>query len=210
MILQNGILHNSSIIFDVGANRGQSIVFYKRMFPSVTIFAFEPSRRVFQKLEKRHAKTTNCKLFELGLGSFKENRVFYEHVLDETSTFCPPTAKSTWQKRKNRILLVRQNNSFEEIVVQMSTLDILLAEEKIEQIDLLKIDVEGFEYDVLKGATNSLMNGTVKAIQIERHMDDMRSDNSVAIHKLLTQTGFNLCATVKHTFGNFYEDIYRK
>ncbi len=135
-------------------------------------------------------------------------RQFFEHSLDETSTMSPPNPNSTWQKRKNRILLVRDSNSFEETLVQVTTLEIFCAENGIWQIDLLKIDVEGFEYDVLKGAQNVLKKGAVKAIQIERHMDDMRTDNSSRIKEFLNCFGFNLCASIKHTVGNYYEDIY--
>ena len=92
--------------------------------------------------------------------------------------------------------------------MQVTTLDIFCAENGIRQIDLLKIDVEGFEYVVLKGAQNVLMKGAIKAIQIERHMDDMRTDNSSQINEFLNYYDFNLCASIKHTVGNYFEDIY--
>lgn len=208
VIIKSRILSNSSIVFDVGANRGQSIAFFKKMFPLVTVLAFEPSPRVFLKLQKKWENKKNISLFELALGAAKGETVFFEHLLDETSTMSPPNPNSTWQKRKNRILLVRDSNSFEETLVQVTTLDIFCAENGIRQIDLLKIDVEGFEYNVLKGAQNVLMKGAIKAIQIKRHMDDMRIDNSSQINEFLNYFNFNLWASIKHTVGNYYEDIY--
>jgi FkbM family methyltransferase len=76
VIIKNRILSNSSIVFDVGANRGQSIAFFKKMFPSVTILAFEPSPRVFLKLQKKWENKKNVSLFELALGATKGETVF--------------------------------------------------------------------------------------------------------------------------------------
>ena len=97
VIIKNRILSNSSIVFDVGANRGQSIAFFKKNFPSVTILAFEPSPTVFLKLQKKSENKKNISLLELALGAAKGEAVFFEHLLDETSTMSPPNPNSTWQ-----------------------------------------------------------------------------------------------------------------
>jgi hypothetical protein len=99
---------------------------------------------------------------------------------------------------------------YTKTTVSVTTLDKFCEENKVSKIDLLKIDVEGFEYEVLKGSVNTLTKGKIDTIQIERHVDDMRVDRTLEIHELLEALGFYTRVSIKHSFGNFYEDIYLK
>jgi len=209
-ISKSSLVTEDSVIFDVGTNRGQSISFFLKLFPQCTIYGFEPSRSVFPILRAKFSGNTNIKLFEMALGSAPGESVFYEHPLDETSTLSPPNSDSKWQKTKNRLLFIGKNNQFTETIVPVTTVDEFFEFNNLSKIDLLKIDVEGFEYDVLLGATNTLTKGAIKAIQIERHVDDLRLDRTSVIRNLLKAFGFEIRISIKHSFGNFYEDLYVK
>lgn len=198
------------VIFDVGANRGQSIRFFKRLFPESTIYGFEPSARVFSVLQNNFNDKPKIKLFELALGSIPGESVLFEHPLDETSTMKPPNNNSDWQKTKNRLLLIKRDHQFAEVVVKVTTIDEFCEAKSVSKIDLLKIDVEGFEFEVLKGSNKSLTNGVITAIQIERHLNDLRHDRTPEIREFLQSLGYEITVSIKHSFGNFYEDIYVK
>jgi hypothetical protein len=75
-------------------------------------------------------------------------------------------------------------------------------------IFLLKIDVEGHEFAVLSGAKDTLDKKMIKNIQIERHVDDLRESDEFKIGNFLNQFGFKRVASLRHSIGNFYEDVY--
>jgi len=197
-------------IIDVGANRGQSIHLYKKTFTNPKISAFEPSDEVFRKLVKKCKNLENVNLFNFGLGEYKSLATFYESALDETSTFAYPNTKSSYFRLKAFILLINEKSMFREKLVQIETLDNFMENQSIQRVDLLKIDVEGFELQVLKGAQKSLHAGKVFAIQMERHEDNMRSSQAEDISQYLTDFGFKRLVALKHSFGNFFEDIWVK
>jgi FkbM family methyltransferase len=198
-------------IFDVGANTGQSINFFKRIYPNSRIFAFEPSAKTFAQLQLQVYKNTykNVSISQLGMGEVSDTIEFYESILNETSTFVLPNQKSQYLRNKNRILFQKNENAFESANAQITTFDRFIAENDIERVDILKIDVEGFEFQVLRGARKSLAQGKIGIIQLEKHTDDMREDNHPAIHMLLLEYGYIQISEIKHPFGSFQELQYR-
>jgi hypothetical protein len=121
-----------------------------------------------------------------------------------------PDENSNYLKNKNRILFQKNSNAFKIISTRINTVDQFVAENRIGHIDILKIDVEGFEYEVIKGASGVLEQNRVKIVQFERHTDDMREDNFAAIHELLVSLGFSIIKQIKHPIGSFYEMVYQK
>jgi len=203
------ILPKGSVVFDVGANRGQSIKFFLKASQDIEVYSFEPAQKIFESLREIYGKSQGIYLFNIAMGSIKEQKIFFEHPFDETSTFIKPSMSSKWQSRKEKILGIHNRDVFSENLVEVSTLDGFCSEHQISRIDLLKIDVEGYELEVLKGATTILEKRIVKAIQIERHLDDMREDTSTDVHALLIKRGFQLQLSLQHLIGNYYEDIYQ-
>jgi len=198
------------VVFDVGANKGQSIEFFKSIYSDLEIYAFEPSKKTFTKLnellDEHHQK--DVKVHQMGLGEFPGEINFYESILDETSTFILPNRDSLYLKKKNRILFQKSNNAFKITSAQISTVDYFIQQNEINQIDILKIDVEGFEYQVLRGANIALQEKKIKVVQFERHRDDMRDDVFPAINEFLTMRGYSQYKEIKHPFGHFFEMLY--
>ena len=52
MNFQNVLPQRELVVFDVGANKGQSVQFFKSIYPKAKIYAFEPSEITFRKLKK--------------------------------------------------------------------------------------------------------------------------------------------------------------
>jgi FkbM family methyltransferase len=202
----------SLTIFDVGANKGQSIKFFTQVFDNPKIYAFEPSRKTFGFLQKYvdHLESNEISIYQIGLGDKEQIMNFHESILCETSTFALPDQTSEYLKRKNRVLFQSVESAFTSIPTRVTTIDAFLNENKVERIDVLKIDVEGFELQVLRGAQQTLRDGRVKIVQFERHVDDMREDTYPIIHNLLNSIGFVKSAEIKHPIGNFFEVLYLK
>jgi FkbM family methyltransferase len=208
----NKSLDSSGItIFDVGANKGQSIGFFKEIYPKSKVFAFEPSEKIFDSLQKfvKDNSYQDISIFQIGIGDIQGTINFYESALDETSTFVLPNDDSQYLKNKNRILMQRSEDAFHATAAQITTLDKFILEKQIDHVDILKIDVEGFEFEVLLGAQNALSKGKIGVIQLESHTDDMREDKYAVIHAYLLENGFTWIQEIKHPFGNFRELLYQ-
>lgn len=200
----------SLTIFDVGANRGQSVRFFKNHYPNSKIYAFEPSTRSGKKLKKfiEHRQYEGIFMIPIAFGNSQKEMLFYESDLSETSTFTMPNQDSRNLKIKNLILLQKQKNSYKPTVVQMTTLDNFVHVNKIDAIDILKIDVEGYELEVIQGSSHTLRLGKVKVVQIEVHDSGMYKDNFPEIESILKQNRYLKSKEIKHPFGNFREILY--
>jgi FkbM family methyltransferase len=196
------------VVIDVGANRGQSLSFFQKMFSSMTYIGFEPQKHVFKALSERYSSCEGVILENLAIGNRTGSVTFYESHFDETSSLILPEFTSRYHKLKSFILLVNPKSMFKELVVDITTLDQYCIENRLSRIDLLKIDVEGSELDVLIGASGLLSEGKIKVIQLERHEDSMRPKFELDIETLLSSFNFTHEIEIKHSFGNFYEDIY--
>ena len=88
------------------------------------------------------------------------------------------------------------------------TLDYFIEEKRIDNIDLLKIDTEGYELNVLKGLSKH--SDKIKLIYFEHHYDDMiiKNYNFGDIHKLLKSKNFIMIKKSKMIFRKSFEYIY--
>jgi FkbM family methyltransferase len=143
------------LIFDVGANDGRTILRWRRHLPATRIYAFEPVESTFATLTERTASLSHVKLFKLALGASPERRNIYLHERGSAMN-------SFYADRTN-------TDATEE--VQVDTLDAILDREKVGRIQLLKIDAEGHDLEVLKGATNALRDARFEFIQVEAGFD---------------------------------------
>jgi len=195
-----------SVIMDIGGNRGQSVKFFRSIFQESEIYSFEPSPRIFELLS--NLRITNVHTFNIGISSKNGVGIFHESSLDETSTFDLPDINSAWHKTKSKILGIPKDKMYSSITVPIKTIDTIMLENQIQEIFLLKIDVEGHEFAVLSGASITFSKKIVRNIQIERHLDDLRINDGSKIQNYLAAYGFSRVQTIKHSIGNFYEDIY--
>ena len=153
--IKNQILKDNPIIFDVGAHEGESIVRFKNIFKDPLIHSFEPQEKSFNILKR--IKNDNIIINNFALGSKEETKDFYINSNDATSSFVPLDNTS---KHLDGITKVKNQKIF------IKKLDDYVEENKISCIDLLKIDVQGYEPEVLLGSLKSLSN-KIKMIEVE-------------------------------------------
>ena len=194
------------VIFDVGANRGQSIRFFQSIFVEPTIHAFEPSPSIFRLLSK--FISVHVSVHNVGLSSTNGTKLFYESILDEVSTFEKPDMSSNYFKLKSKILLSSPKTMYSEVTVRVVRMDNFLNNHGIDHIDICKIDVEGHELEVLKGAEETLRNKRIRFLQIEIHHDDQYKASPELVTSYLSQFGYKEEISIKHGFGNFYDVIF--
>ena len=205
--------NNFDIFFDVGAHKGESIKLFLKNFTVNKIYSFEASPINFKKL------TLQKKIFEnvfkeseiiienLALGSENKNISLNQSDESSSSTFNDINYESNYFKKKQQ-LLKSEKNFFTEINVKMITLDKYLLDSGIQQIDFLKIDTEGYEYEVLLGMKDKIKK--VQLIMFEHHYDDMikKSYKYHDIKKLLVINNFVQIYKSKMPFRKTFEYIF--
>lgn len=148
---------DNCILFDVGANVGKYCQVLHRIFGEHSrIFAFEPSASAFEVLGKNTTKLRNIELFRFGFGQ----------KVEEVTLFSDREASGLASIYKRKLDHFNIEMNVKE-TIQLYTLDKFCQEHKVERIDLLKLDVEGNEINVLKGAENILRQQRIKRIQFE-------------------------------------------
>ncbi|MCS7052923.1 MAG: FkbM family methyltransferase [Ignavibacterium sp.] len=149
----------SFIVFDIGANVGEYSSEILQLFSKCYIYAFEPNPKSFILLSKKFNHLNNVMLYNLGLGSIKTTTKLYDYKEEEGSTHA-----SIYKSMFESFYGNKETISYE---IEIITLDDFLEKENIQSVDLLKIDIEGGELEVLKGAKKSINENRIKIIQFE-------------------------------------------
>lgn len=201
-----------NLVIDVGANKGQSIDFFLSINSKCKIYAIEPNPDLFALLIKKYATNSNIKIFNCGISNMVGSKLFFENVLDYTSTFEELNMNSEYLKKKAQILGVAKEAIIKKSYpVNVTTLSKFINDQSLtENIDVLKIDTEGHEYYCLLGLFSDKLFAKIKYIQLENHNDNMYANGIKfgQINELLNQNNFFECKKIKHEFGNFDEVIF--
>jgi FkbM family methyltransferase len=183
--------NSSPVIFDVGANVGQTIDALRHIFPCPTIHAFEPGKAAFASLWQTHSKLPHVHLNNLALGSKPERKTFFENSKTDMSSFLP-LGRDGWGQISNQ----RE--------IEVSTIDRYCSQHEIPFIDLLKSDTQGFDLEVIKGAQGLLDARKIRLIYLELIFQKLyqgipRIDE---IYRFISDQGFELVSFYKFYYLN--------
>lgn len=145
---------NLDIIFDVGANIGQTASTAIKHFPNSRIYSFEPVPSTFQALLAKTKLFPQVIQINSALGSQISRLPITSKPLAQTNTLISSSDD------------LKENNC-ETVFVDVDTIDNFCKENKIDKINLLKIDTEGYEIEVLKGAKQFLSLNKIDYILAE-------------------------------------------
>ena len=137
------------MLFDVGANTGQSARQMRSNFPQAVIHCFEPISTTFRSLEA-NSRGLQVHCHQVALGAFEGEMVIGLKENNEMNSLNEPE---------------RVGGTSEKINV--TTLSHFCRINSIATIDLLKVDTEGFDLEVLKGAQQLLENASIGFIELE-------------------------------------------
>jgi FkbM family methyltransferase len=155
------------VVVDIGANVGfYALRIGKWVGPTGRVLAFEPDPFSFRVLHERARKSgyANVEAYHVALGDVTGKAVLY----------C-----STTNRADNRLHPSDGNSDAEQHVVDLSSLDAFLARSGTRRIDALKIDVQGAEESVLRGANATLRENDIRWIWVEfspPHLRDAGTD----------------------------------
>jgi FkbM family methyltransferase len=135
-VVSSDLLGSTPLIVDVGANVGQFANAAKLFFPEARVISFEPDPETYADLQVNTHGLRDVELHNIGLGDRDGVLTFYRHELSVMSSFSDDAADTANHRGSKQLPVCR--------------LDAVLKSD--DRPDLLKIDVEGFERQVLQGA----------------------------------------------------------
>lgn len=148
--------HPISMIFDVGANDGDTALTALKEFPEAQVISFEPHPSTFAKLVQRIGSRARFRAINLALGSDAGEVEMFEYDESKVNSLTP-----------NAHFAKRFGLEARSIWVKLTKLDTFCSENSIARIDLLKIDTEGFDLIVLEGCRSMLEKRAIKFIYVE-------------------------------------------
>lgn len=145
-----------AVVFDVGAHDGSYSAGVRDVLGErARIYCFEPSLKTFDNLRKTLGDQPEIFLYNLGFGDREEEATLHSTGYGSPgSTLYTPFGAAPGQSLTNETCRLRRLDRFCE-------------EEGIRRIEFLKIDVEGNELNVLRGASGMLKTGAIRLIQFE-------------------------------------------
>ncbi|MFQ4146232.1 FkbM family methyltransferase [Chlorogloeopsis sp. ULAP02] len=152
------------IIFDVGGNYGHYSDMIKKVCDSAKknfdLYIFEPSATCFSYLLENNKYFKNIKLHKLAISEENNCSRLY-------SPWRGSPGASLVELEYLNIMMADLEDSPPHEIVNTIKLDDFCQQNKIEEVDFLKLDIEGFEFLALKGAYQMIVNKKIKFIQIE-------------------------------------------
>ena len=205
-------LNKDLIIIDVGSHYGETVKLFCKNFKVKKVHCFEASPNNYEILSKnikRAGLNDFCSLNMLALGSLNMESHIKQTKETSSSTINDFNTNSKYFKRKLKILNISNTDQYyKKIPIKIIILDEYIKEKKLQNIDLLKIDTEGFEFDVIQGLKKNY--NIIKFIYFEHHYDDMIKKNYKFkdINQILTKYGFKKIYKSKMYFRKSLEYIY--
>ena len=192
---------------DAGAHKGEFLTYLLKLKNIKKIYCFEPQKKIYSILYQNFKNNKKIKFFNIGLGNRNLKKNIYINKLSYTSTF--KKNKKTFYLYLKKYLLGTSNNYEDKYEVKIKKLDEVLRNKNLKDC-LLKIDVEGYELNVLNGSINTIKN-QVKFILIEKQFfNQYQGVSHEKIEKLLKKHNFKIIKKFTYPLFLFQDNLYKK
>ena len=207
--LKTILAYKIDTVIDVGSHHGEYINHINKNFHVRKIYGFEPSPVNFKELANRVSKKKNIEIYNLGVDKVKRKTLLNQNIESSSSSINNLNPESKYFKKKYFFFNFLKKKGFSTPVkISTTTLKDFIDNKKLKVIDILKVDTEGYEYNVILGLDEKIK--LIKAIHLEHHFDDMILKNYklTDIHKYLVDKGFKKSFKTKMKFRKSFEYIY--
>ena len=177
---------NLNIIFDVGANHGQTYTKFRSDFPGAAIYSFEPVAESFTELRSKMRGDRNATPEQLAFGETVGEKTI--RLFDRSTEL-----NSLRDDLMNSAIDARLET------VRVDSIDNYCASNSIPRIDLLKIDTEGYELPILRGAIRNLQAANIAFLlcEVGFTQDNSRNTNFSELTEFL--------AALHYSFFGLYD-----
>jgi len=156
------------VVIDVGANRGQTIDMIRRAFSNAKITAFEPNPDLLPALSRDYREVATVEGVAVGSAV---GRISF-HVSEN------PELSSVLAAARSPENIFAATPVRKVVSVPVTTIDSYMQEKNIKHINLLKSDTQGFDLEVLRGASQALDRGAVDTILVETNFISLYEQQS--------------------------------
>ena len=179
------------LIFDVGANIGQSVDAFRKSFPDSFVHSFEPSPGTYARLIEHCKGMNGVRTWNCGVGSSPTNLPFLENSHSFMSSFLAP-GEGCWGR-------IEKTTD-----VEVVTLDSFAGEQGIAFIHVLKSDTQGYDFEVFRGAEHLMNEGRIGLIYFEFIFSKMYQ-NLPTFHEV-----FRFLSDHNFSLVSFYEPHFQQ
>lgn len=172
-------VEKGDFVIDIGANVGEYSIAVSDYASDV--LAFDPDPNIQNALKENLKRLSNVKLFEVALSDSEGDVNFFLSTKDADSSLVEPDEFSR------------------TVTVKAVTLDQVISEQKIKKIDFLKLEAEGWEPEILAGASDTLK--IVKKIAIDAGPERFGETTIDAVCQILQSFGFKVLLRDDIVFG---------
>lgn len=170
------------MIIDIGANRGQFALSMRKLFPYAKIISFEPLSEEYSMINNKFIKDTRFESFNLALGNSKGEAKINRNKFSPSSSLLSITENHTHNFPKTA-------TTFEEII-HINTLDDCAKAIELENPLFIKIDVQGYEKQVIMGGIETLKKATFVLIELSFQELYVGQSTFHDIYSILHKLGF--------------------
>ena len=186
VLLPKSLRRPLSFVIDVGANQGQWITSLLALLPVTEVWIFEPNPAAMAECRRHLKRVAGVSFNQVALGSKAGKATLQVTKASDFSSLLQPN---------NQLIHANYGDDPTQIVAQQAVevraLDALVPGEKM--VDLLKIDVQGFEREALRGARNTLQRTTALLLEVNFQSHYQGDDTFPSLLDLLTrELGFQL------------------
>jgi FkbM family methyltransferase len=193
-IIRHLVNTETPVIFDVGANVGQSVDRLKEAWPDSTVHSFEPMPEAYAVLHDTITKYSNVYCYNTALGKHNGTQSFnvskHQPMLSSFYKLNPHSKDSIALNDPQH----DHTNFLDSYVldVNVRTLDSIAEEYNIKHIDLLKIDAQGAEEEILENGKEILKNTNIILAELMLYDLYNKQLSFYDLEKTLIPLGFKL------------------
>jgi len=184
-------------VLDVGAYHGETALLYRKLFPNAEIHCFEPVSESFTRLSQVTAATTRIVANRLALGdSIGQVEVYVNRVAATSSRFRPAIGAG-------EIVPSEFLDAIGKDIADSTTIDEYCRQRRIDQVEILKLDIQGGELAALRGAGRMLSESRVTLVYVEVLIGALYEGQGTAgeIFRALEGHGYRLYGLYNLVYG---------
>jgi len=188
------IILDNKVVIDVGSNLGSFIKILNNINKKTEIYSIEPNLELINFQKNRFKNKNNIKYFNIAIDSKNGSRKFYIRN--------PASHSSVFKKHIDEKI----NTIRETVDVEAVSLENFINEQNIKKITLLKIDIEGLDYEVLFSTKSLLKNNIIEFVKIEANRESIERIMAFAYKENLKFLGISKAFYLKNQFNMM--DLY--